>query len=138
MPSVGGYEAPLRHLPPLHRPPIDKPLPFGPRNAVLLQEGASQAGRIIVGGGRWRFAVQRFDGHDWVPAPGNPPPEKHKAIIQRLPPGQRDECVHFRVPTDEDPGPYRFVMVVERSPERTKNRTVQVTAEFEISGRSQK
>jgi Big-like domain-containing protein len=57
MPLVGGYEAPLRHLPPLHRPPIDKPLPFGPPNTVLLQEGVSQTGRIIVGGGRFGYML---------------------------------------------------------------------------------
>lgn len=57
MPSVGGYEAPLRHLPPLYRPPIDNPLPFGPQNSVLLQEGVSRTGRIVVGGGRFGYML---------------------------------------------------------------------------------
>lgn len=86
----------------------------------------------------WRFAVHRYNGQEWIAAASNPPPERHKAIIRKLPAGQMDECILFRVPADEEPGLYRFSMDVERSLKRTKDRTVQVTAGFEVSGRSLK
>lgn len=87
----------------------------------------------------WRFAVEYFDGKDWVAAPSNPSPKKHKLIIQRLPAGQMNECIHFRVPDDEKPDSYRFSMVVERTTvDGTENRVVQVTTDFEVSGRSLK
>jgi hypothetical protein len=86
----------------------------------------------------WRFAVQYFNGQNWVAAPSNPPPERHKAIISKLPAGRMDQCVHLRVPAGEVPGLYRFSMVVDRSLQRTEDRAVQLTAEFEVSGRSLK
>lgn len=86
----------------------------------------------------WRFAVQHFNGNEWVLAPGNPPPQKQHAVVQKLPAGRIDKCLDFRVPTDEDAGRYRFKLVVERSLERAANRIVELTAGFEISGRSLK
>ncbi|HYJ22911.1 MAG TPA: hypothetical protein VEW07_12925 [Solirubrobacterales bacterium] len=86
----------------------------------------------------WRFAVEYFDGQNWVIAPSNPPPEKHKAIGSRLGPGRMDQCVHLRVSADEAPGLYRLVMVVDRSLKSGENRTIQLATEFEVSGRSLK
>jgi hypothetical protein len=83
----------------------------------------------------WGFTVHQFNGQDWVIAPSNPPPEKHRPIIRKLPPGQMADCIHFRVPADEVPGFYRFSMDVNRSMGTTEDRRVQLTAEFEISAR---
>ncbi len=84
----------------------------------------------------WRFAVQRFDGEEWVSAASDPPPEKHKPIVQKLLAGQMDGCIGLRIPSFEEPGRYRFSMVVDRSRQvKSKVRTGAVTAEFEIDGR---
>jgi hypothetical protein len=84
----------------------------------------------------WRFSVQRFDDERWVTAASNPPPERHKPIVQKLSAGQMDECIDFQVPAFEQPGHYRFSMVVNRSGQVKANaRAVSVTAEFEIDGR---
>lgn len=86
----------------------------------------------------WRFAVQRFNGQGWITAPSNPPAERHRRIVRKLQAGRMSECIHFLVPTDEDPGLYRFSVQVNRTSESTDDRTVQLTAEFEITGREPK
>lgn len=87
----------------------------------------------------WRFAVQRFDGKEWVTAASDPPPEKHKPIVQKLLAGQMEECIGLRIPSFEEAGRYRFSMVVNRSRRvGSKDRAVTVTAEFEIDGRIKK
>ncbi len=84
----------------------------------------------------WRFAVQRFDGEEWVTAASNLPPEKHKPIVQKLSAGQMEGCIGLRIPSFEEPGRYRFSMVVNRSRRvESKDRAVALTAEFEIDGR---
>lgn len=86
----------------------------------------------------WNFAVHRFDGQEWIVAPGNPLPQKHKPIIRRLRAGQMGECIRFLVPASETPGLYRFSMVVNRNLVRGQSRRMQLTADFEITGRSLK
>jgi hypothetical protein len=87
----------------------------------------------------WRFAVQRFDGKEWVTAASDPPPERHKPIVQKLLAGQMDGCIGLRIPSFEEAGRYRFSMVVNRSRRvGSKDRAVSVTAEFEIDGRLRK
>lgn len=84
----------------------------------------------------WGFAVQRFDGQEWVPAASNPAPKKQKPLVQKLTAGQMDDCVHFRVSSSEEPGRYRFSMVVSRSQSAgPEGRAVPVNAEFEVDGR---
>jgi hypothetical protein len=80
----------------------------------------------------WRFTVERLIDQEWVVAPSNPPPEKHILLIRKLGPGEMDKCIHFRIPANEEPGLYRFSMVVERSLKGGKDRSVQVTTEFTI------
>ena len=79
----------------------------------------------------WQLTVEQFNGAEWVIAPGNPPSGRYRRIIQKLPAGQVDGCIHFRVPAEEQPGRYRFSMFVRRSLEPAG--VVRVIAEFEVA-----
>jgi hypothetical protein len=84
----------------------------------------------------WGLAVQRFDGEEWVTAASDPPPEKHKPIVRKLLAGEMEECIGLRIPSFEEPGRYRFSMVVNRGRRvESKDRAVTLTAELEIDGR---
>lgn len=83
----------------------------------------------------WQFSVQRFDGEKWVAAASDPPTERHKPMVQKLLAGQMDSCVRLRIPSLEEPGRYRFSMVVNRNKEaESKNRAVTLTTEFIVDG----
>ena len=88
--------------------------------------------------GDWRFAVQRYDGQGWVTAPSSPPAEKRRPIIRKLSAGQLSDCIEFRVPSNEEPGQYRFSVVIHRTLRGVEKRDIPLRAEFEVSGRKLK
>jgi hypothetical protein len=49
-PAIGDYGAPLRHFPPMRRPPLGRSLPFGPAGLQLVQSGDTTRGPLVMGG----------------------------------------------------------------------------------------
>ncbi len=56
-PAIGGYGAPLRHLPPMRRPPLGRSLPFGPAGLQLIQSGDTRLGPLVMGGRNFGYVL---------------------------------------------------------------------------------
>jgi len=86
----------------------------------------------------WRLSVEFFDGQSWVRAPSEPDPEKHILRIQKLAAGGMAPCVFIPIASNEAEGLYRASVVVDRSLALHSDRSVKLSTEFEVSGRSLK